>query len=147
MEIKYSLDRIDRAAQELLSGIGRSGVVAFYGKMGAGKTTLIKALCAAMGANDWVNSPTFTLVNEYCATDGSPIYHFDFYRINKITEAYDMGCEEYFYTPSALCLIEWPELIEPLLPSDVIRVGIEELPNGERRLQTPYVPDGTGNLS
>ncbi len=141
MTITFSLDQIDRAAQQLLQHIGRQAVVAFYGKMGAGKTTLIKSLCAALGAQDWVNSPTFTLVNEYRATDGDPIYHFDFYRINKIEEAYDMGCEEYFYTPGALSLIEWPQLVEPLLPDDVVRVGIEVLPDGKRRLQTPYLPE------
>ena len=114
-------------------------VVAFYGQMGAGKTTFIKALCAALGATDWVNSPTFTLVNEYRSTAGTPIFHFDFYRINRLEEAVDMGCEEYFYTPNALCFIEWPELIEPLLPEDTLRVQLQVLPDGTRVIQ-PLAP-------
>lgn len=135
MDLVFSLDDIDAAARRWLQLMGDKGVVAFYGAMGVGKTTFIKALCAQMGAGDWVNSPTFTLVNEYCARNGNPIYHFDFYRINKLQEAYDMGAEEYFYAPDALCLIEWPELVEPLLPEDVRRVTMSVLPDGRRLIK------------
>ena len=98
-------------------------VVAFYGSMGAGKTTLIKNLCHRMGVTDEVNSPTFAIVNEYVTEEGEPVYHFDFYRIKKMEEAYDIGYENYFYS-GYLCLIEWPELIEPLLPDTYLRVDI-----------------------
>lgn len=109
-----------------------STVFAFYGKMGAGKTTLIKALCDVLGVSDMVNSPTFSLVNEYRSdTTGELIYHFDFYRIKKIEEVYDMGYEDYFYS-GALCFIEWPTLIEDLLPGDAVSVNIEEMEDGSR---------------
>ena len=110
-------------------------VFAFYGKMGAGKTTFIKAVCEELGVSDVVNSPTFSIVNEYRSDDtGELIYHFDFYRIQKIDEVYDMGYEDYFYS-GALCFIEWPELIEDLLPGDVVKVTIEENEDGTRSLQ------------
>ena len=99
-------------------------VVAFYGPMGAGKTTLIKDLCHRMGVTDEVNSPTFAIVNEYVTVDGDSVYHFDFYRIKKLEEAYDIGYENYFYS-GHLCLIEWPEMIEPLLPERYLRVEIQ----------------------
>ena len=105
-------------------------VIAFYGKMGAGKTTFIKALCEELGVEDVITSPTFAIVNEY-TVDSQSIYHFDFYRIKKIEEVYDMGYEDYFYSGN-LCLIEWPELIEDLLPEDALRVTIEEQPDGSR---------------
>ena len=98
-------------------------VIAFYGTMGAGKTTLIKDLCHRMGVTDEVNSPTFAIVNEYVTEEGESVYHFDFYRIKKLEEAYDIGYENYFYSGN-LCLIEWPELIEPLLPERYLRVDI-----------------------
>lgn len=101
----------------------QSNIFAFYGKMGAGKTTFIKAICNALGVKDNVNSPTFTLINEYSSNRGFPIYHFDFYRINKLSEACDIGAEEYF-AGNGLCLIEWPEKIEEILPEDVIKVTI-----------------------
>lgn len=101
----------------------QSNIFAFYGKMGAGKTTFIKAICKALGVKDNVNSPTFTLINEYSSNRGFPIYHFDFYRINKLSEACDIGAEEYF-AGNGLCLIEWPEKIEEILPEDVIKVTI-----------------------
>ena len=105
-------------------------VIAFYGKMGAGKTTFIKALCEELGVEDVITSPTFAIVNEY-TVDSQSIYHFDFYRIKKIEEVYDMGYEDYFYSGN-LCLIEWPELIEELLPENALRVTIEEQPDGSR---------------
>ena len=110
-------------------------VIAFYGKMGAGKTTFIKALCECLGVEDVITSPTFAIVNEYQAK-GNPtqIFHFDFYRIHRIEEVYDMGYEDYFYAPHALCLIEWPELIEDILPDDALRVTISELSDGRRTL-------------
>jgi tRNA threonylcarbamoyladenosine biosynthesis protein TsaE len=110
-------------------------VIAFYGKMGAGKTTFIKALCEELGVEDVITSPTFAIVNEYSLPLGGrlegALYHFDFYRIKKIEEVYDMGYEDYFYSGN-LCLIEWPELIEDLLPEDALRVTIEEQPDGSR---------------
>ena len=110
-------------------------VIAFYGKMGAGKTTFIKALCEELGVEDVITSPTFAIVIEYSLPLGGrlegALYHFDFYRIKKIEEVYDMGYEDYFYSGN-LCLIEWPELIEDLLPEDALRVTIEEQPDGSR---------------
>ena len=107
----------------LMSQRAVADVVAFYGPMGAGKTTLIKDLCHRMGVTDEVNSPTFAIVNEYVTEEGESVYHFDFYRIKKLEEAYDIGYENYFYSGN-LCLIEWPELIEPLLPERYLRVDI-----------------------
>ena len=133
MEIIFKEEEIGLAAKQFVEGMGDNTVFAFYGKMGAGKTTFIKAVCKELGVDDSVTSPTFAIVNEYEAADGRPIYHFDFYRIKKVSEAYDMGCEEYFYSGYP-CFIEWPELIEEVLPVETVRVCIEELPNGERRL-------------
>jgi len=129
----FSLDNIETAAKTFLSEIGERKVVAFYGSMGAGKTTFIKAICTVLGVEDAVNSPTFAIVNEYLAASGNNIYHFDFYRIKKLEEAYDIGYEQYFYS-GELCLIEWPELIEELLPSDAVRVHIKETAPGLREL-------------
>ena len=106
-------------------------VFAFYGKMGAGKTTFIKAICEEMGVDDVITSPTFAIVNEYETSEEDTIYHFDFYRIKKIEEVYDMGYEEYFYSGN-LCFIEWPELIEDLLPEDATKVTIKEAEDGSR---------------
>ncbi|MBQ1673597.1 MAG: tRNA (adenosine(37)-N6)-threonylcarbamoyltransferase complex ATPase subunit type 1 TsaE [Bacteroidales bacterium] len=114
---------LPRAARVFLDHIGDSRVIAFYGSMGAGKTTFITALCEALGVRDVVNSPTFTIVNEYRDGAGEPVYHFDFYRINRLSEALDIGLYEYFDS-GALCLVEWPEMIEELLPEDVLKVQI-----------------------
>lgn len=133
MEIKFKEEGIRQAAKQFVEHMGENTVFAFYGKMGAGKTTFIKAVCEELGVGDTVTSPTFAIVNEYEAADGRPIYHFDFYRIKKVSEAYDMGCEEYFYSGHP-CFIEWPELIEEVLPEDTIVVTIEALPDGGRRL-------------
>jgi len=108
-------------------------VIAFYGKMGAGKTTFIKALCEELGVEDVITSPTFAIVNEYSLPSQGALYHFDFYRIKKLEEVYDMGYEDYFYSGN-LCLIEWPELIEELLPEYALRVTIEEQPDGTRTI-------------
>ena len=133
MEIKItSLNDIDSAAKAFVEAMDQNTVFAFYGKMGAGKTTFIKAVCEALGVTDVVNSPTFSIVNEYRSeTTGELIYHFDFYRIKKLSEVYDMGYEDYFYS-GALCFIEWPELVEELLPGDAVKVTIEELEDGSR---------------
>jgi tRNA threonylcarbamoyladenosine biosynthesis protein TsaE len=126
-----TLDDIHTAAQEFIAQMGDSRIFAFYGSMGAGKTTFVKALCEAMGVTDVVNSPTFAIVNEYDTPAGRPIYHFDFYRIKRLAEVYDMGYEDYFYG-RGLCFIEWPELIEELLPEETVCVTIEEQPDGSR---------------
>ena len=132
MEIKIQdIEHIHEAAREFIQHIGEHTVFAFYGKMGAGKTTFVKAVCEELGVDDVITSPTFAIVNEYQAKDASPIYHFDFYRIKKIEEVYDMGYEDYFYS-GALCFIEWPELIDELLPDDAVRVGIAENADGSR---------------
>jgi len=131
------IDTIREAAREFIAQIGNHRVFAFYGKMGAGKTTFIKAVCEELGVEDVITSPTFAIVNEYSSPltvnqlPLSSIYHFDFYRIKKLEEVYDMGYEDYFYSGS-LCFIEWPELIEPLLPDDAVRVTIAEQPDGTR---------------
>lgn len=132
MEIKInSLDTIHEAAKEFIQNMGESKVFAFYGKMGAGKTTFIKALCEVLGVEDVITSPTFSLINEYTDRQGNSIYHFDFYRIKKLDEVYDMGYEDYFYSGN-LCLLEWPELIEEILPDNVTKVTIEAQADGTR---------------
>lgn len=123
-----SLDTIHESAKTFVEAMGESKVFAFYGKMGAGKTTFVRALCEVLGVEDVVTSPTFAIVNEYTAGKGEPIYHFDFYRIKRLEEVYDMGYEDYFYS-GGICLLEWPELIEELLPEDVVKVTIKELPS------------------
>ena len=128
-----SLSNIHDAAKTFLANMGESKVFAFYGKMGAGKTTFIKALCEELGVEDVITSPTFALVNEYTSGSGDPIYHFDFYRIKKIDEVYDMGYEDYFYGGN-LCFLEWPELIEDLLPEDVTKVHIVTEEDGSRTI-------------
>ena len=134
MEITINgLDTIRSAARQFIENIGSSRVFAFYGKMGAGKTTFVKALCEELECDDVITSPTFAIVNEYTDGEQQPVYHFDFYRIKKLEEVYDMGYEEYFYS-GALCLIEWPELIEDVLPDDTVRVTIEEQADGSRLL-------------
>jgi tRNA threonylcarbamoyladenosine biosynthesis protein TsaE len=125
------LTKISDAVKILLNEIGDRRIVAFYGKMGAGKTTIIKEICRQINVTDVVNSPTFALVNEYHCMNGQSVFHFDFYRINKIDEAYDLGYEEYFYGNS-LCLIEWSEKIEQILPDDAVAVQIEVVGNDER---------------
>ena len=132
MEIKIeNIDHIREAAREFIQHIGDHRVFAFYGKMGAGTTTFVKAICEELGVDDVITSPTFAIVNEYTSGEGDSIFHFDFYRIKKIEEVYDMGYEDYFYSGS-LCFIEWPELIEDILPDDAIRVNIAEQEDGSR---------------
>ena len=130
IEIK-GLHDYEAAAQKFISLMNNKKIFAFYGKMGVGKTTFVKSLCEAMGVDDTVNSPTFAIVNEYADREERPIYHFDFYRIKRLAEVYDMGYEDYFYG-RGLCFIEWPELVEELLPEETVKVTIEEQEDGSR---------------
>lgn len=135
MEIKVnSLEEINEAAKKFINTIGSNNVFAFYGRMGAGKTTFIKAVCEELGVKDVITSPTFAIVNEYTDGNGLPIYHFDFYRIKKLEEVYDMGYSDYFDSGN-LCFLEWPELIEDLLPDNVVKVVIEEEDDGSRLIK------------
>ena len=118
-----SEDELKMVARELLDALNGRTVVALRGEMGAGKTTLIRALAEVMGVEDQVTSPTFALVNEYRSAKGERLFHFDFYRIDDLREAYDLGYEEYFYSGD-LCLVEWPEKVEPLLPEEVVELTI-----------------------
>lgn len=122
---------IEDAAREFLRQTQGVTVYAFYGRMGAGKTTFISAVCSVLGVGDEVASPTFTIVNEYRASDGTPVFHFDFYRIEKLSEVLDIGYEEYLDS-GGICLMEWPEKIEELLPEDALRVSIVEEEDGSR---------------
>ncbi len=134
MEITVkNLNGLPAAARELIPVLQGRGVVALYGGMGAGKTTLVSALLREMGSADEVTSPTFAIVNDYVAGDGHHVYHFDFYRIDSPAEAFDLGYEEYFYS-GELCLVEWPEKIEQLLPDDTLSLRIDTLPDGSRRI-------------
>ena len=128
-----SIEEIHDIAKKFLEEIGDKKIFTFNGKMGAGKTTFIKAICEVMGVKETINSPTFSIVNEYEAADGSIIYHFDCYRINKIQEALDLGAEEYLYSGN-LCFIEWSENIAPLLPDTLVNVDIHEIENKKREI-------------
>ena len=122
----------------LITQFPDSRVFAFYGKMGAGKTTFIQSICNSLGSDDNVTSPTFALINEYNTADLSSIFHFDFYRIENMEEAYDLGYEDYFYS-SSYCFIEWPEMIEPLLPENIVKVKIEVLEDESRVISAKVV--------
>ena len=139
------LETIRQAARTFIGQMGNNRIFAFYGKMGAGKTTFVKALCEELGVTDVVTSPTFAIVNEYSIDKGSEgshqcsvdkVFHFDFYRVKRIEEVYDLGYEDYFYHPRALCFIEWPELVEELLPDNAVRVNITENADGTRTIET-----------
>ena len=134
--IEMSLTNIDDVAHRFLQKVGTCRHFAFYGRMGAGKTTFIKALCRALGVTGVVTSPTFALVNEYSS---GMVYHFDFYRINRPEEVFDFGCEEYFAS-GAYCFVEWPEKAEIALPLDTCRVDIRELTNGNREIGISFPP-------
>ena len=127
-----SLDELKDVAEAVIDSLDDRNVVALFGAMGAGKTTLISAIMEYLGSTDNVTSPTFALVNQYNTASTAPVYHFDFYRINRIEEAFDMGYEEYFYSGD-LCLVEWPELVEQLLPEDAMVVKIEVLSPTKRK--------------
>lgn len=129
----FTLDAIAEAARCLCTALAGHSVVAFRGAMGAGKTTLIKALCEELGVADMVNSPTFAIINEYRDGRGAPVYHFDCYRLRTIEEALSIGFEDYLLSGS-LCLIEWPEVVEPILPDDTLYISIAELPDGRRQM-------------
>ena len=118
-----SLDELKDVAEAVIESLEGRNVVALFGAMGAGKTTLISAIMEHLGSTDNVTSPTFALVNQYNTAANEPVYHFDFYRINRIEEAFDMGYEEYFYSGD-LCLVEWPEKIEGLLPEELVELHI-----------------------
>ena len=134
MEIRIkSIEEIAVAAKEFVAAMGERKVFALYGKMGAGKTTFIKAVCEELGVEDVINSPTFAIVNEYVDGQGEPVYHFDFYRIKNLQEVMDLGYEDYVYS-GHVCFMEWPELIENLLPDDAVKVTIEEEIDGGRVL-------------
>ena len=127
------LNDLDRAAEEFLAKIGDNNLVAFFAPMGSGKTTFTTAICRVLGVTDPVGSPTFAIVNEYMRADGNPMYHFDFYRINKLSEAIEIGLDDYLYS-GCLCIMEWPENVEELLPEDTLRVTITVNPDLSRTL-------------
>lgn len=134
MELQIdSLKHIHQTARAFLDATQGHTVFAFYGAMGAGKTSFIKAICEELGVQDVITSPTFAIVNEYALPEGDAVFHFDFYRINKMEEAYDLGYEEYFYS-GQYCFIEWPEKIDTLLPDNCTKVHIEEQPDGSRKV-------------
>ena len=125
---------LQQAAKTFVENMKDRKIFAFYGKMGAEKTTFIKAICEQMGVRDVVTSPTFAIVNEYTDGRDNSLYHFDFYRIEKLEEVYDMGYEDYFYSGN-VCFLEWPELIEEILPNDTVRVTISEQADGTRTVE------------
>ena len=131
--------RLRDAARHFLKETAGNTLFAVYGRMGSGKTTFIRAICREMGVSDTVTSPTFTLVNEYKRPGSSPVFHFDFYRIKKITEVLDFGIEEYLYS-GAPCFMEWPEMIESLLPEGTLRISITVEPDGSRIIETVTGP-------
>ncbi len=128
-----NLEQINSVAQQFIQQIGKHQIFAMHGAMGVGKTTFIKAVCEELGVTDVINSPTFAIVNEYKSADNATIYHFDFYRIEDVQEAYDFGYEDYFYG-NAYCFIEWPEKIESILPSNTIHLYFNEENDGSRTI-------------
>lgn len=133
MNIVFSLDQIQEAAEQIIAQNPKK-IILFNGEMGVGKTTLIKQLCKSLGVQDATSSPTFSLVNEYYTSDNQIVYHFDFYRLNKETEALDMGVDDYLYSGN-WCFIEWPEKIASLIPDEHSVVTIELMPDGKRNLE------------
>ncbi|MCW3070598.1 MAG: ATPase [Bacteroidetes bacterium] len=128
-----NISELSSAAKQLVKSFEGQRVVAFYGEMGAGKTTLIKAICEELGVMSAISSPTYSIVNEYMSAKGVKIYHFDFYRLKNVGEAYDLGYEDYFYS-KAYCFIEWPEKIQELMPLEYDKVTITK--DGESRIVT-----------
>ncbi len=137
MKIKYSLNEIDKVAKQLLDYLKKNSslkIIVFDGKMGSGKTTLIKEICSQMNVVDEVTSPTFAIINEYVTQDNQPVYHFDFYRLKNIQEAIDIGCEDYFYSGN-YCFIEWANIVEPILPDNTLIISINQHSENQRILQ------------
>ncbi len=137
MKIKYSLNEIDKVAKQLLDYLKKNSslkIIVFDGKMGSGKTTLIKEICIQMNVVDEVTSPTFAIINEYVTQDNQPVYHFDFYRLKNIQEAIDIGCEDYFYSGN-YCFIEWANIVEPILPDNTLIISINQHSENQRILQ------------
>lgn len=126
-----SLEKLSEAAKQLIPFLQKHKIIAFYGPMGVGKTTFINALCNELGVSDNISSPTFAIINQYDTKTGNPIYHFDFYRINKLEEVFDFGYEDYFYSGN-YCFIEWPEKIETILPEETLKLTISEEQDGSR---------------
>ena len=135
----HSTEQLPEVARKLLEEYSGERFFAFFGKMGVGKTTLIKALCERLGVEDNVCSPTFAIINVYRTGGGSPVYHFDFYRMKNAEEAYDIGYEEYFYS-GEYCFTEWTEKVEELLPEHYVRVELQEH-NGKRTITTQTIDD------
>jgi tRNA threonylcarbamoyladenosine biosynthesis protein TsaE len=133
MTITFSIDQLNEVAQQILDH-NPNKVILFNGEMGVGKTTLIKQLCKTLGVNEATSSPTFSIVNEYQTTNNQTVYHFDFYRLNKETEALDMGVDDYLYSGD-WCFIEWSEKIENLIPEQHTVISLNLLPNGDRLLE------------
>ncbi len=132
-EINEPVD-LKRIAEEFIEKYGNRSIFLLYGKMGVGKTTFVKYLAEVLGIEEDVNSPTFAIINEYITNKGESVFHFDCYRIKSVEEALDFGCEEYF-SSGAMCFIEWPELIEPLIPEDALKCYFSEKENGKRILE------------
>ena len=133
-----SLNELEKAAINLLETFPAQRVFAFYGKMGAGKTIFIQALCKSLESDDVVTSPTFAIINEYKTREQKPIFHFDFYRIKNLEEAFDLGYEDYFFSGD-YCFIEWSEMIEPLLPQKIVEIKIEVNPDESRTVSARLI--------
>lgn len=135
MYIRHNLtiNELESAARDLIMAYPNNRIFAFYGKMGAGKTTFIQAICRALHSTDTITSPSFAIVNEYSSSESGSIFHFDFYRIKNIEEAFDLGYEDYFYSGN-YCLIEWPEKINALLPQEYVEVTIDVDENLKRSI-------------
>jgi len=136
VKIEYTLDEINNVAKTIIEHLQQNKevkVLAFYGKMGSGKTTLIKEICANFKVIDEVTSPTFAIINEYNTQNGDFVYHFDFYRLKNIQEAIDIATEDYFYS-NYYCLLEWPEIVEPILPDNIINIKITEINDNKREI-------------
>ena len=136
---RYDAAALPQVAERLLSAFPEARFFAFYASMGVGKTTLIKSCCDSLGVTDNVCSPTFAIVNEYTSPKVGSVYHFDFYRLKRIEEAYDIGCEEYFYS-GQYCFVEWPELVESLLPERYVRVELSDV-DGLRSLKAELIEE------
>ncbi|MFW5707940.1 MAG: tRNA (adenosine(37)-N6)-threonylcarbamoyltransferase complex ATPase subunit type 1 TsaE [Bacteroidota bacterium] len=137
VNLNFTLAELPAIASKIIEDNPQSRIIAFYGKMGVGKTTLIKAICAHLKTTDVVGSPTFSIVNQYLTQDQDSLYHFDFYRLKKLEELYDLGYEDYFFSGD-YCLLEWPEKVESLLPENTLRIYLEEN-DGLRNIQ--YTPN------